>query len=134
MPDSCTCGEVWRGHPNPHAITCPATPQAPHSFAIGSDVWPGLSKLVEECGEVAQVVGKLMATGGVAEHWDGTNLHSRLLDELADLRAAIGFVIDWSYGGELTPEQYRTYADRVNYKRGLFEQWHLEQQGVAVDD
>lgn len=20
----CTCGRVWRGHPNPHAITCPS--------------------------------------------------------------------------------------------------------------
>lgn len=19
----CTCGEAWRGHPNPHALTCP---------------------------------------------------------------------------------------------------------------
>lgn len=21
--NSCTCGRVWEGHPNPHAITCP---------------------------------------------------------------------------------------------------------------
>lgn len=106
-------------------------PGAEHRFAIGSDVWPGLSKLAEECGEVVQVVGKLMATGGAAEHWDGTNLHNRLLDELADLCAAIGFVIDWNFGGDVTPERYRAYVDRLNYKRGLFEQWHLDQQAVT---
>lgn len=21
--NDCTCGRVWEGHPNPHAITCP---------------------------------------------------------------------------------------------------------------
>ena len=22
-PQGCTCGEAWRGHPEPHAATCP---------------------------------------------------------------------------------------------------------------
>jgi hypothetical protein len=43
-------------------------------YSIGSTVWPGLSKLVEEMGEVGQVVGKLIATGGDPAHRDGTDL------------------------------------------------------------
>lgn len=44
--------------------------QHPPMFAIGSPVWPGLSKLAEEAGETLQVVGKLMGTGGESAHWD----------------------------------------------------------------
>lgn len=29
-------------------------------FSIGSKRWPGISKLIEECGEVLQIAGKLM--------------------------------------------------------------------------
>jgi NTP pyrophosphatase (non-canonical NTP hydrolase) len=61
-------------------------------YAIGSETWPGLSKLVEECGEVLQVAGKLMGTGGQVEHWDGTDLRERMTEELADLLAAIDFL------------------------------------------
>jgi NTP pyrophosphatase (non-canonical NTP hydrolase) len=62
-------------------------------FAIGDQEWPGLSKLTEECGEVLQVIGKLIASGGLVEHWDGSNLKERLETELGDLKAAIAFVI-----------------------------------------
>lgn len=41
------------------------------SFSLGSRTWPGLSKLVEECGEVLQIAGKIMGTGGTVQHWDG---------------------------------------------------------------
>ena len=40
-------------------------------FAIGDKKWPGISKLVEEAGEVTQVAGKLMGSGGDILHWDG---------------------------------------------------------------
>ena len=61
-------------------------------FSIGSNVWPGISKLVEECGEVLQICGKLVGTGGEPNHWDGSNLTERLQDEMADVIAAIWFV------------------------------------------
>lgn len=64
----------------------------PYSF--GSDVLPGLSKLVEEAGEVMQVCGKILAKGGAVRHWDGTDLAVRFCEELADLQAAIKFVIE----------------------------------------
>lgn len=69
-------------------------------FSIGSALWPGISKLVEEAGEVTQVCGKLIGSGGDINHWDGTNLKERLEDEIGDLIAACMFVIvvcdlDW---------------------------------------
>jgi NTP pyrophosphatase (non-canonical NTP hydrolase) len=94
------------------------TSQSLSPFSIGSHVWPGLSKLAEEAGEVMQVVGKLMGTGGAHEHWDGTNLKSRLADELADLSAAIGFVIDTC---DLPAEQIEA---RMREKRAMFDRWH----------
>jgi len=62
-------------------------------FSIGSQVWPGVSKLIEEMGEVGQVLGKLIGTGGRTDHWDGTNLRDRLHEELSDLLAAVRFFI-----------------------------------------
>jgi NTP pyrophosphatase (non-canonical NTP hydrolase) len=90
-------------------------------FAIGSETWPGISKLVEELGEVAQVAGKLIATGGAAEHWDGTNLRVRLEDELADLEASIAFVIRRNQldSGRM--------AERRDAKLRLFNDWHRAQ-------
>jgi NTP pyrophosphatase (non-canonical NTP hydrolase) len=87
-------------------------------FAIGSKTWPGISKLVEELGEVAQVAGKLIATGGRPAHWDGTNLRVRLEDELADLEAAIAFVIQRN---GLDADRI---AERREAKLRLFREWH----------
>jgi len=33
-------------------------------FSIGSAVWPGVSKVIEEMGELQQVLGKLIAVAG----------------------------------------------------------------------
>lgn len=57
-------------------------------FQLGSRIWPGLSKLTEEAGEVCQVAGKIMGTGGSPDHWDGTDLRVRMAEEVADLSAA----------------------------------------------
>lgn len=43
-------------------------------FAIGAQEWPGISKLIEEAGEVQQVCGKLLATYGETKHWDKSDL------------------------------------------------------------
>ena len=54
----------------------------------------GLAKLIEECGEVIQVGGKVLQVGSIdAEHWSGV-LRTMMEDELADLQAAIEFVIE----------------------------------------
>lgn len=91
-------------------------------FAIGSTVWPGLSKLIEECGEVQQVAGKLLGTGGAPDHWDGTDLRERLTEELADLKAAIRFVILFN---ELDRELIETLEEA---KMATFELWHVQAQ------
>lgn len=90
-------------------------------FAIGSSVWPGLSKLIEECGEVTQVAGKLIATGGEAAHWDGTDLRERLQNELGDLRAAIAFVVNHC------GLDRDAYLQRAEEKLKLFAAWHKDQ-------
>lgn len=51
------------------------------TFAIGDAVLPGVSKVVEEAGELLQVVGKLMAVHGSPEGWDGTDLRERFVLE-----------------------------------------------------
>lgn len=50
--------------------------------------------MIEETGELIQVLGKLIGTGGQSAHWDGTDLRDRLIAELGDVRAAIDFFID----------------------------------------
>jgi NTP pyrophosphatase (non-canonical NTP hydrolase) len=94
-------------------------------FSIGSDVWPGLSKLVEESGEVTQVIGKIIGAYPNVDHWDGTNLRERLQDELGDLSAAIVFVKRYCGLSEDAVER------RAAYKLAMFERWHVE-QGLAA--
>lgn len=96
------------------------TPAGPYS--IGSTHWPGLSKLIEECGQTLQICGKLLGTGGAVEHWDGEgNLKNRLEDELADLTAAIQFV-QFACGLDAVSIELR-----VEEKLERFELWHREQ-------
>lgn len=87
-------------------------------FSIGSTTWPGTSKLIEECGEVLQVLGKLIGTGGASAHWDGSDLEQRLTEELGDLSAALHFFVttnglDWS-----------AINERKSAKWAKFYQWH----------
>lgn len=96
-------------------------------FSIGSDKWPGVSKLIEEAGEVQQVCGKLMGAAGDVQHWDGTDLRYRLTEEIADLSAALRFVAEQ---GGLDIEKIR---HRARYKYELFRQWHKEQGGTLAD-
>jgi len=87
-------------------------------YAISGYPWPGLSKLAEESGEVIQVLGKIVGTGGEVEHWDGTNLRDRVSEELGDLCAAIHFFVDKNnLDRDMIVAQY-------SRKRQLFEQWH----------
>lgn len=93
-------------------------------FSIGSDIWAGTSKLVEETGELGQVLGKLIATGGNLEHWDGSNLGDRLCDELGDVLAAIGFFIAVNELDDARIEHRRLV------KQGQFAIWQVEQEAA----
>ena len=92
-------------------------------FSIGSAVWPGTSKLIEEQGELIQVLGKLMATGGDTKHWSG-DLRQMLIEELGDLCAAIVFFKTEN----LTLVETQQIAERVEKKLALFRQWHKDPQ------
>lgn len=93
-------------------------------YSIGSDVFNGLSKLVEEAGEVLQVVGKLMGTGGTRAHWDGTDLYLRIQEEVADLMAAAEFFASKNLDLPAVEERKRKKLD-------LFHQWDQGQREKA---
>ena len=88
-------------------------------FSLGQvEQWPGLAKLVEECGEVLQIAGKLIATGGDTSHWSGLDLGDCLTEELGDVLASALFVIENSDISE------QAVWDRVLAKTALYEEWH----------
>jgi len=93
-------------------------------YSIGSSKWPGTSKLIEEMGELAQVLGKLLGNNGEAQHWDGTDLRERLVEELADVRAALMFFIYMN----LMPEESNRSRDRAHVKLDRFNEWHEKGQ------
>jgi NTP pyrophosphatase (non-canonical NTP hydrolase) len=90
-----------------------------HPFSIGSDTLNGLSKVMEECGELVQVIGKIVAYGGLVDHPDGTKLAYRLSDELADVQAALTFFHRHNNPG-------LNDSRRVSRKIETFERWHDE--------
>jgi len=92
------------------------------TMSLGSDVLPGLSKLMEEMGEVQQVCGKLVQVGGSREYWGGVDLYERLQEELADLLCAVTFVIEHNGFDK------DAIVDRVERKLELYEEWHKEQE------
>jgi hypothetical protein len=113
-------------------------------YAIGSDHYPGLSKLVEELGEAGerlaeallarqigrteQVLGKLLGLGHDGDHWDGSNIRERLQEELADLAAASAFYIcaNGLDAGAITK--------RAQEKAALFAKWHAENSDRGPTD
>lgn len=87
----------------------------PH--CIGSDTLPGLSKLIEEMGEAHQVIGKIMGAHGFTS-WDGLNLKLLLEEELADVMAAMDFVIQHN---KLNRGKM---VNRAEKKFKKFSRWH----------
>lgn len=79
----------------------------------------------EEAGEFLTVGGKLMGNGGQADHWDGTNLHQRLMEELADLDAAVAWFI--GRPENFTEEERSAILRRKREKMRLFDTWNAEQ-------
>lgn len=61
-------------------------------YCIGSDEWNGLSKLIEELGELQQVCGKLIGSEGNPDHWSG-DLRAKFIEEIGDVYAAMRFFI-----------------------------------------
>lgn len=76
----------------------------------------GVAKLIEECGELQQVLGKRLAMWDQDEHWDGTNLRERMAEEMGDVVAAIRFV------GQMFDIE-REVLRRADSKFRLFSTW-----------
>jgi NTP pyrophosphatase (non-canonical NTP hydrolase) len=87
-------------------------------FAIGDNEWAGISKLVEEMGELTQVCGKLMGARGDTNHWSG-DLRAKFIEELGDVQAALDFVIGANFS-EAEEEQIE-----IQYQRKIdtFIEW-----------
>lgn len=82
---------------------------------VGGTYWPGLAKLNEECGELIQVIGKIMAYPLGTSHPDGgPDLTERLSDELADVMAAAEFVLEKNRGIPDTTERWAAKTKRFN--------------------
>jgi len=95
-------------------------------FSIGSTVWPGTSKLIEEMGELQQVLGKLIAVAGEAEtHWSG-DLRAKFIEEIGDTEAALSFFREMNF----TKDERRKIEARAREKRILFRKWHEEHSGL----
>lgn len=99
----------------------PASSAPSGDFSIGSRVWPGTSKLIEEMGELQQVLGKLIAIGGATDHWSG-DLRKMLVEELGDAMAAIRFFV----AQNLTAEEGTFVAIRSDNKLVRFTEWQLD--------
>lgn len=90
-------------------------------FAIGSDTWPGVAKVIEEAGELQQVLGKVMAYPD-GEHPDGEgDLTERLLNEAGDVVGALAFLI------KANGLDWQVVVRRSLIKQDRFDLWHAEE-------
>lgn len=79
----------------------------------------GLTKLIEECGELTQIAAKKSAFMNTDVHPDGAgSMKERLENEIADVLAACAFV---GLTFELDEERM---AVRTNEKLARFTDWH----------
>lgn len=78
----------------------------------------GVSKLIEECGELQQDLGKFLTYGMDQPHPDGKGpMRGRIENEIADVMAACRFVIEKH---KLNPDQI---YKRMHEKIDLFKSW-----------
>lgn len=94
-------------------------------FSIGAQRWPGLAKLAEECGELTQVIGKIVAYPD-GPHPDGTDLVERLRKEMGDVTAALGYVEDAN-----VLDKDKAITDRVRAKLARFWRWHERERAAS---
>lgn len=97
----------------------PPSVSTPRDYGIGSNHLPGLSKLIEEAGEVVQAGGKVLGLGSMDTHWDGDGpLDVRLENEIGDFFAAAEF---FTKHNRLNRHAIRS---RASDKLETFERWH----------
>lgn len=77
----------------------------------------GLTKLLEELGELSQIAAKKIAYIDTDDHPDGMSMKARMEDEMADVMAAIMFVADKF---DLDKEKI---GNRIELKYARFTEW-----------
>lgn len=87
-------------------------------YSIGNEVWPGLGKLVEEMGELNQVLGKLIGCHGENKHWNMGDMNAKLVEEIGDTLGAIKFFV---HKNEIDNQKIQ---DRKILKFNKFCDWH----------
>lgn len=90
-------------------------------YAIGSTVWPGLSKVLEEIHELGIVLSKIVGASGSTEYWGGIDLRENLIEELGDVLGVIKYFTQHN----LTVEERDVMHDRSFEKRDRFNDWHI---------
>ncbi|MGE0366915.1 MAG: hypothetical protein AB7Q00_14405 [Phycisphaerales bacterium] len=91
-----------------------------------TEKWQGIFKLIEEMGELQQVLGKLGAFPNGTDHPSGVNLLDELWKELADVDAALQYFC--VANGHLVGLEFDA---RRHQKFTLFKKWMLT--GIKVD-
>lgn len=82
----------------------------------------GAAKLIEECGELLQELGKRLAYYTTDEHPDGKGpLNERIQDEMGDVIAAIQF------HAETWPLDQDAIVERAYRKLNLFRMWEADE-------
>jgi hypothetical protein len=102
----------------------------PVPYSIGSDTWPGLSRLAADAAQVVRVACTIMGNRGDTQpeaEAETNGLRESLQEELGDLRAAIDYVIgknalDWD-----------AVNRRRDRKRSLYERGADEDRLVSGD-
>lgn len=128
-------GDVWTGTKLGTCALCRGTglitipdeqpkpfklrPDPDGPYSIGSEHWPGTSKVIEECGELVQALGKVVGNGGGQIHFSGADLHRDVALEIGDVLAAIRYFLD--HNSQIDPQ---TVHDQEVLKRDRFERWH----------
>jgi NTP pyrophosphatase (non-canonical NTP hydrolase) len=97
----------------------------------------GVAKLIEECAELAielgslqQILAKKLAYWHTDVHPDGKGpIHDRIVDEMGDVMAAIGFVVE-----QLDLDHVRL-VERHAMKLRLFDTWQaqIDNNDQAID-
>lgn len=89
-------------------------------YTIGSDVWPGLSKVLEEMDELGIVLAKIIGAGGSTEYWGEIDLRENLVEELGDVMATIKYFAEHN----LTQEERDALYIRSYVKHDRFNDWN----------
>src|SRR5262245_39126774 len=92
----------------------------PTPGSVGSDYLPGLTKLVEEMGELTQVLMKALALGPDHEFVDGARIDLRLIEELGDVHAALHFFMMQNIDYEKRADVHARRGDKLR----KMEFWH----------